>query len=122
MALYICMATLNTMTIDNFTEKFIDEFNYNDTLYINRMCGGFVYRFLVRFVSFEDGIVKGNILDIQPNNAQCVWIDKQIVSVGNEISGKIKNCYTFKFGKGAMFFIRYKGNYSCVNYYLRQSE
>ena len=87
--------------INNFTEKKITEFNQNDSVYMQKNRSGFTYTFLVRFKSFSKGNITGEILDIQPNNQKSIWIGKEFLKIGSELTGKISKCYTFKTGSGS---------------------
>ena len=60
--------------VENFVDKPISEFTDKDTIYIQKIVGGFMYTFYVQFVKFEKGILSGKIIEIQPNNVCGIWI------------------------------------------------
>jgi hypothetical protein len=98
--------------IDNYTDKQITEFTEENTLYLNKMSGGYNYTFLVKFVSFSKGAVVGEILDIQPNNSQSIWINGEFYKIGSQISGAIRKCYTTQ-NRSAKWFFKDGKNWTC---------
>lgn len=97
--------------INNFTQKKITEFNETDTVYMQKNKSGFIYTFLLQFKTFSKGNVTGVILDIQPNNRKSIWIGKDFLKIGSELTGKLSKCYTLKTNVGAIWFTKktYKG-------------
>jgi hypothetical protein len=81
--------------IHNFTEKNISEFTNQDTLYAQVKVSGFSYNFLLKFISFEKGIVLGEVISIEPNNTKHLWVKKELIRIGGLLSSKITNCYTY---------------------------
>lgn len=100
---------------DNYTDKQISEFTENDTIYMQKIVNGYSYNFYLRFKSFSKNIVTGEILDIQPNNMDSIWIGKQLYKIGDEIQVSIKKCYTFKSASGGCkwFSKKISNNWSC---------
>ena len=98
---------------NNFTEKKISEFNENDTLYMQKNNSGFTYTFLLKFKSFSKSNITGEILDIQPNNLKSIWLGKEYLVIGSELTGKISKCYTFKSSSGCRWFNKETNDWSC---------
>jgi hypothetical protein len=98
---------------NNFTEKKITEFGENDTFYMQKNKSGFTYTFLLKFKSFSKGNITGEILDIQPNNQKSIWLGKEFLQIGSELTGKISKCYTFKKMSGAKWFKKALNDWMC---------
>jgi len=99
--------------INNFTEKGITDFNENDTIYMQKNISGFTHTFWLKFKSFSKGNITGEILDIQPNNQNSIWIGKEFLQIGSELSGRISKCYTFKSGYGCNWFEKKNNDWFC---------
>jgi len=100
---------------DNYTSKPITEFTENDTIYMKKIVSGYAKDFHLKFKSFSENMVTGEILDIQPNNIGSIWIGKNLYKIGDEIQGSIKKCYTFKANSGGCQWFRkdYFKNWTC---------
>lgn len=96
----------------NFTEKPITEFNSADTLSTQRVLNGMTTTILMQFVEFKSGLVTGEIIEIQPNNSSRIWIGKKLYKIGDQISVRIKTCYTFS-RLGAHWFEKQGKDYKC---------
>jgi hypothetical protein len=99
--------------LNNFNLKPITAFLTEDTLYMTRKKGGYVYTLLLQFVSFNKGKVTGKILDIQPNNNQSIWFGKEYYKIGSEISTIISKCYTYEIGYGCHWFEKEDNSWVC---------
>jgi len=87
----------NTRHITNFTEKPLNEFTENDTIYIVKYVpGNYRHTHLCIFQSFEKGIVSGITLRILENG------DLHREKTGKIISGRPTKCYLY--GKSCCWF------------------
>lgn len=98
---------------NNFTDKRISEFNETDTFYMQKMQGGYVHTFLLKFKSFSKSMVIGEILDIQPNNVKSIWLGKEYLVFGSDLSGRLSKCYTFEKGRGCRWFKKDGNDWRC---------
>lgn len=96
----------------NYTDKPISQFDENNTIYMTKKSNGFSIYFILKFKSFDKGMVTGEILDIQPNNQIGVWIGKNYHKIGSELSGRISSCYTFGNKKGCNWFKKIGKNWT----------
>jgi hypothetical protein len=101
--------------VENFVDKPISEFTDKDTIYIQKIVGGFMYTFYVQFVKFEKGILSGKIIEIQPNNVHGIWIMGTFYAIGDEFSSRISKCYTFKKGRGCVWFQKDGKDWKCTS-------
>ncbi len=82
-------------SVKNLNTNPIDEFTTQDTLYIQRVISGMMMSIYVRFIEFKSGIVTGEIIEVQPNNARGFW-DKQVYyEKGSVIKTRVNKCYTY---------------------------
>lgn len=89
----------------NYTDKYINDFTEEDTLYLQKNASGYTYTFTLQFLSFDKGVVTGKIIDlIQPNSLTGLWIGKDYYKMGVEIKGKVTKCYTYEKGLGCRWF------------------
>ena len=81
---------MNTMyrTV-NMTKKPITEFGPGDTIYITKMVSGFTYKHLCRFVSFERGMVTGEVESFEPEWAYHQMAEKK----GFEVRARLSKCF-----------------------------
>jgi hypothetical protein len=98
---------------DNFISKPVNDFNKNDTVYMQKIINGFSYTFFLKFSHFIRGNVFGEIIEIQPNNTTSICYNKNYYQLGDLISGKISKCYTFKKGSGCRWFKKVGDNWVC---------
>ena len=103
------------MKTENYTTKPITEFTVDDTLYMVKNKSGYSYTFLLKFKSFSGGKVIGEVIDIQPNNIPCIWIGKDLISIGSELSGSISKCFLYKKVTGYHWFEKQNGVWGIVN-------
>lgn len=103
------------MKTENYTTKPITEFTVDDTLYMVKNKSGYSYTFLLKFKSFSGGKVVGEVIDIQPNNIRSMWIGKDLISIGSELSGPISKCYLYKNVTGCYWFEKQNGEWGIVN-------
>ena len=73
----------------NLTDKPITEFVPGDTIYIKKMKGGFGIIYLCRFVSFERGIVTGDVISCEPKWA----CSKHEIKKGVQLRARLSKCY-----------------------------
>lgn len=71
----------------NYTDKNIREFCDLDTIYLNKMNGGYQITYLCRFVSFGKGVVRGAIINAEPNWAMHSRLKNQ------HITARLDKCY-----------------------------
>lgn len=99
--------------LNNFTLKPINEFNNEDTFYMQKKKQGYTYTFLLKFNSISGCIVYGKILDIQPNNNKSIVLNNVFYKIDSLISSPMTKCYTYKNGQGARWFRKVDGVYKC---------
>jgi hypothetical protein len=97
------------MQQENYIIKPITEFTPDDTLYMVKTKSGYTNTFFLKFKSFSDGQVVGEVIDIQPNNIRSMWIGKELISIGSELSGPISKCYLYKKVTGCHWFEKQNG-------------
>lgn len=75
---------------DNLTDRPVTDFVPNkDTIYITKMKGGFQITHLCKFVSFERGIVTGDVIEFEPD-----WAYHSVdVKEGIQIRARLAKCY-----------------------------
>jgi len=103
------------MQTENYTTKPITEFTVDDTLYMVKNKSGYTYTFFLKFKSFSGGKVVGEVIDIQPNNIRSMYIGKELISIGSELSGPISKCYLYKKVTGCYWFEKQNGEWGVVN-------
>lgn len=100
--------------IINYTDKPINEFTTQDTFYGIKKSGGYVYWFLLQFIKFEKGMITGSVCGkIEPNSHNSIWIGKEHIKQGSEISFRISKCSTFS-KTGHVWFEKQGKQYKCA--------
>ena len=75
--------------IENLTVKSITEFVPGDTIYISKMVNRHQFTHLCRFVSYEKGMVTGDVLSFRPD-----WAHHNVdVKRGMQIRARLAKCY-----------------------------
>jgi hypothetical protein len=99
--------------IINYTDKSISEFNPDDTFYGVKTAGDYRFTFFLEFIKFEKGMLTGRVCGkIQPNNYSSLWIGKEHIRLGSEMSFRITKCYTWS-EKGCHWFEKENNKYKC---------
>jgi len=75
--------------IENLTEKPITEFIEGDTIYITKMMSGSSISHFCKFVSFERGVVTGDVISFSPN-----WVYHPVdFKRGIQVRARLAKCY-----------------------------
>lgn len=77
---------------ENLTNRPITEFiSGEDTIYISKMRGGFQIVHYCKFVSYERGVVTGDVISWDPDWAYNEWD----LECGIEVRARLSKCYLF---------------------------
>ena len=77
--------------IENLTDKPITDFVEGDTIYVSKMQGGHQIIYLCKFVSFERGVVTGDVVDYSPD-----WAHRPFeLERGLQVRARLNKCYLF---------------------------